>query len=927
MAQIIRSLDELTSGYTVFEKDQVLTASQLNSIAEYFGDQIRLDRSQLNGIGIICGLKTGLPGRTVRLSKGLGLTADGDLLMASGDIVYDRFQPYDEKNPRYDSFFDGEKMIPLFELVEKGAKEKRALPLSQFTEASGYKLSSALAILYMESYLFDPDLCSGSDCDNLGQEFRNRQRLLLTDREFLGFLNPGVLAPSDVYDSFEEVLVSRPQLSAAIKTENQFSQQFRQAAENIHAQLVKQFSGLYSGIGMVVSDLFPADPAKVWLDKLEDCKAHYRRDDTGIQYYYDFLKDLSLTYNYLLELVSEDSAICTPSNKKLSKHLILGTLARAGDDDPDRTGFYPSMSTQDQRETRAHLRFLYQKLNTLIAAFQFTDSANADIRITPGLSELHCLEEQAIPYYYPPSRIVQAHRFWNFRYHSQNKDAYNYSYHATSYNARGGASNPFGSRISQFDFFRIEGHLGKPVAAVHAFIEAQIKSFNLPFNSRSVMLSEDHGRLVIKPGFFFSDLHKLHNLMRYDVVNQLDEVKRYSGGLKTQVLQNLDILDPEDRGTFKEIAESRDSELNTSVEMASVKLRGSFAEYTKENTANDSWKQHLSNTMQLSGNFKGQLSTATKNEFSTPFDSLISNRHLDVLDHLDELIKFDNEKRQKRLLFSNYINEHCGLEHTAGVLRGGTFVVLYNENGIVVGDVMLPYMESDVEKLDDMEPPLNIRPIRPGFVIDKGLNLLSPIDKRIRGRLNDFKANELDGLLTLKAEGIKNSLDNSWTTRFSDQQRDYFNTIKESFGTVSNVLIKQIGIDKDLLGNMGGIKDLILGKSVNNMKSMREVMAAYKAKSEIVDDPAEKQKFLDLAGQIEMDLSDTITEVTQQVANTNQEITLGSDGYNALLEINQVVSALNSAPVIEKVNQNITQLSGSGRPSSFNLMIGNILRK
>ena len=144
---------------------------------------------------------------------------------------------------------------------------------------------------------------------------------------------------------------------------------------------------------------------------------------------------------------------------------------------------------------------------------------------------------------------------------------------------------------------------------------------------------------------------------------------------------------------------------------------------------------------------------------------------------------------------------------------------------------------------------------------------------------------------------------------------------------MSNVLIKQIGIDKDLLGNIGGIKDLNLGKSVNNMRSMKEVMAAYKAKSETVEDPAEKQKFLDLATQIELDLSDTITEVTQQVANTNQELTIGSDGYNAMLEINQVVGALNSTPAIEKVTQNLNQLSGSGRPSSFNLMIGNILKR
>ena len=49
MIAVERRLEGISSGYCVFEKDQVLTHDQLNSIAEYADDQIRLTRVGLSG--------------------------------------------------------------------------------------------------------------------------------------------------------------------------------------------------------------------------------------------------------------------------------------------------------------------------------------------------------------------------------------------------------------------------------------------------------------------------------------------------------------------------------------------------------------------------------------------------------------------------------------------------------------------------------------------------------------------------------------------------------------------------------------------------------------------------------------------------------------------------------------------------------------
>src|SRR6266850_6639765 len=101
MVQIVRSLDDISTGYSVFEKDQVLTHEQLNSVASYLDDQGRLTRVYLLGVGVVCGLRPSLEGDTVKITKGVGVTTDGDLLRLAADTVFDQFKAYDESAPKY----------------------------------------------------------------------------------------------------------------------------------------------------------------------------------------------------------------------------------------------------------------------------------------------------------------------------------------------------------------------------------------------------------------------------------------------------------------------------------------------------------------------------------------------------------------------------------------------------------------------------------------------------------------------------------------------------------------------------------------------------------------------------------------------------------------------------------------------------------
>jgi hypothetical protein len=62
MTSALRILQEITTGYSIFEKDQVLTESQLNSITNYLNDQNRLASIYLVGVGVVSGLRVSLAG-------------------------------------------------------------------------------------------------------------------------------------------------------------------------------------------------------------------------------------------------------------------------------------------------------------------------------------------------------------------------------------------------------------------------------------------------------------------------------------------------------------------------------------------------------------------------------------------------------------------------------------------------------------------------------------------------------------------------------------------------------------------------------------------------------------------------------------------------------------------------------------------------
>ena len=619
MPDILQSLQAISTGYSVFEKNQVLTHDQLNSIASYFDDQTRLTRVKLLGIGIVCGLRVALAANSrVTVTKGVGITTDGDLLYYNADTVFDRFKSYDKSHPAYRPFFtkdasdeNNEMVPPLYELVrEAPVEDPLAVPLTQFNPETALNLADMVAVLFMESYVNDPDICSGTDCDNLGQEYISTIKLLLVHKASVGLLKkamatPAVSRPEGAFGKLGELVADRPIITPAVTSSSQLFDIYRAASNNIHAKLVAELPKYHPHCSFLLGEPFSSDPAGLWIEKLKEINLLFATNGFGIQYYYDFLKDLIETWNAFRDALFVDDAGCCPDLAAFPKHLLLGDLAGTHPDE-NRTGFHPSPLAGRTAGQLGHATFLVKKLDALIQDFKIPDSSRAAIRITPSLFEDRPLEERAVPYYYP----VPSHKTWSYRLNQRGMDTCNYSYHAGAYGAQGGAAAPLTSQIGRFSFFRIEGHFGQNVSTVLAAIENEIQSKNLPFVVRSVMLRAE--------------------------------------------IAGVDTPKPILTGEL----------LTTSPEKFEIAL-------------------------------SNQIQGILFNQFG--FSPIAKpNPRIAVVDPVAQRPvepRSVDQPSNVEILFSHFFSLNPGMEHFAGVVRGGTFVLVYDghdENQPVVADFMLP---------------------------------------------------------------------------------------------------------------------------------------------------------------------------------------------------------------------------------------------
>lgn len=731
--KVLSSLDQVADRYAVFEHNQVLTPGQLNSVSSFLDDQDRLTRVNLIGVGIVAGLLATVADSKVRVSPGLGVTTDGDLLMLAGDSSFDQWKPYGADAPRYAPFHPDpsapDTMIELFELLPAGtADDPTALPLRALP---GEGLADKVLILFMESVVTASDRCNGTACDNLGGDARFRQRLLLARRADVdAWLNRPVDDPAQ---ALPELAATRPNLDRAISTTDVLAKGYRHACGSTQARIVEAFKLLASHFPGLLAEVFGTSPTDEWAARLDRHAAGYANNAHGVQCWYGLLKDLVDTWNELREALFADTSKTLPPVGAFPKHLLLGDLSLPGQ---RRTRLYPAPTDAIARAAAAQARFLLRRLHALIVSFA-TPAVDV-LRVTPSLGSLQPLGERAVPACYVPNGPFPVHRVWNYRLAAREQSGHNLGYHADQWADSARARTPLAFAIDRHDLFRIEGHLGQAVEKVVADVRRHIATHNLPFEVQAVLLHDrHHGRIRVRPPIRYTDLHSLHHLVRKDVSTRIEEGATFGTKFLDRVQEAAaqKTIPNEENGNVDTARSAVSAVKATQAAATPMLAKATYNAYRKDNA----WKASIPAAFEAIGNARASLGGISRNDFTSPYDALISSNQVLWLDWLDELIDARDDRADARLLFSAFVARHPGLDHVGGVWRGGTWVVVYNDDGKVIGDFALPYPAAEVEEPEPVEPPLKLPDYKPPAILERSVRVLPPISRLVKDAFVDVK--------------------------------------------------------------------------------------------------------------------------------------------------------------------------------------------
>ncbi|NTW50195.1 MAG: hypothetical protein HGB19_10795, partial [Chlorobiales bacterium] len=494
--------------YPVFEANQVLTATHLNTLQDYLDEQNRLTRAALHGIGVVCGLevsvvKKGGTTATLTISKGYGVTSEGYLgIVGNQDFVADRYREFTVEDGYSLLSKDHKNKYPLWELLDADHDD-----YSDGNTLTSSDLAGKVVLLFVELLEKDLKNCSATSCDDMGLKVQVNIRKLLISEIDLKKLHEEIAkntedekANGDFFPDLTARLglpdLKLPRLDVPASNMVDGASIFDAYREILsppaNILLPESAKSLFKTAGEALDmcyDAFkPMLPALNWKfsDKLKDIEKVYndRRIDTTVifsQYFYDFLSDLIEAYEEFRWKALEFMALCNPPQTLFPRHLELG---ETGDGNfagqkVHRHYFRPSPALSEGKKAGEEVQQLFQRLRFLVEQFKAPampekGSLDTSLKITPSRLGDVALSDKAIPYYYTFSQALL--NTWNFTKTRTGRAGQNNGYYVP------GGGSVLLSDLERYNFFRIEGHLGFDWRETVKNLLDKIRKYRLPFD-------------------------------------------------------------------------------------------------------------------------------------------------------------------------------------------------------------------------------------------------------------------------------------------------------------------------------------------------------------------------------------------------------------------------------------------------------------
>ncbi|MCO4294460.1 hypothetical protein NF867_16480 [Solitalea sp. MAHUQ-68] len=781
----------MQTSFPVFDADQVLTNTHLNDLRKYLDEQNRLTRSKLIGCGIVCGLEITVGTSSIKISKGCGLTSQGFLITLC-DNEYTHVIPYNA--PEFPEDFDfisqcGSGVAgsipfykpgftdPMLQLITSAQLNELSADIKATAVAlsslSNQVLAELAVVLFLEAEQLKLKNCDTNDCNDKGSRMDFEPKVLLIKKAVLDKItvnNPGkgtknplphvelkrynvpvknVLTTSAVLAAFaaitDDVTIDKIDLALNGSYTN-YSYLLEESSGN-------PFGGVGNALKLAKQKILTNNPLV-------------------IQYFYDFLDDLVKTYNEFREKAYYVNSECCTDEMRFPLHLVLGEATAntlTGKQSAYRQFFIYSPLFDAQSYQLGEIRFLFNKLKLLILNFTPdvpSEFGKRQIKITPSSFGKTQLGDRCIPYYYNlkvgagQSSLLQ---FWNYKKTIEGEADYNLGYKSDEYTD---ASNtlvrePLLFDIEKYNFFRIEGHIGKQVATALPDILEIKQENNLPLEV--IALSADFIGAILKgeePQCVIQDLEsdyrvliaeficKLHdafcNIYRFEFKPKALDLHLVRA--KEELVKGLvtNTVDDEDEDEVNELIAKTDfegltinhpilSRLVSESHLTKIYQKGSSLRKicgVKKGSIGDIYLSNIAgniftNPISLDTRIKAaslyfrffelidsiesmfkilltnELSELNMTEFKTAY-----NRYEKAVKNLAKQLRLITDKVQVFLStciveqlealkdeyrrrinqyklaqkFNNYFKKHGGIEHKAGVVRGGTFILVYFED-------------------------------------------------------------------------------------------------------------------------------------------------------------------------------------------------------------------------------------------------------
>ncbi|TND08168.1 MAG: Uncharacterized protein FD123_2562 [Bacteroidetes bacterium] len=561
-------MSNVLNSYPVFEDNQVLTSTQLNNFIDYLDQQNRLTRIKLIGVGVMCGLKPSYNSLTQRfsVSSGAGVTTEGYLLQIP-DTTYDRYRDY--KLPDgggYEPFIDQgtATQFPMFEALPDTYMPE---PGETIFPIDNTFMVDKIAVLFFELVDIDLQSCLGKSCDDMGITRTFNTRMLLIDKLVIDemivennlgtdlnfsakFMLPDYAITRALFDPtqlhstnyFDFSKLYATSLSAAYKG---------LPTDPTKPGIVESIRQLYPIFQSVLETVYPAgDPLTVsvipaggkpeWNEVINGSFSPGAGPAyLGIQYMYDFVKDLILAYNEFRNVAFDLMSQCCVSSTLFPRHLFLGEAIPVDDCRPSkyRHEWLAAPVTGEQKIALARLISLHQRMVLMLKQFDTTIIHNPsqvslpDIKVTPSREKMQPLSARAIPYYYNADAIdsvlnISLESVWDYELIRQCKSDASGQFPVQSWRNQTGdpftqspvtVQTPLFYDIDPYNFLRIEGHLRWKVDLAMARINTWKHFFDLPINVIKLRLAGQSTDAELLAKCNFQDLRSQYTSTRNEM--------------------------------------------------------------------------------------------------------------------------------------------------------------------------------------------------------------------------------------------------------------------------------------------------------------------------------------------------------------------------------------------------------------------------